>query len=131
MFRQTLYVPMEDVTYPQDDEACFATKTTRCEFVRGNGDVSTVEIKRVEDDDVAFGKKRKLEHPGRGTLTYCELKSTIAELWQLNATFSSENERLHSLTQNLHAELRRRNKEYEEELSRLRALLKDIIDSKI
>lgn len=131
MFRQTLYVPMEGVTYPQDNEACFATKTTRCDFVRGNGERATVEIKRVEDDDVSVGKKRKRKRPGRGTLTYAELESTIAELWQLNATFCSENERLRALTEKLHTELRRRNNEYEEEMSRLRALLKDIIDSKI
>lgn len=128
MFHQTLYVPTDGVTYPQDNEACYATKTTRCDFVRGDGEGATVEVKCVEDD-VSVGKKRK--RPGRGTLTYAELKSTIAELWQLNATFCSENERLRSLTEKMRAELHRRNNEYEEERSRLKALIKDIIDSRI
>ena len=131
MFHQTLYVPTNGVTFPQDEMACYSTNITRCDFVRANGEKATVEIKSGEVDEVLVGKKRKRKLPGRGTLTYAELKSAIAELWQLNATFCSENERLKVLNEKLHAELRQRHNEYEEELSRLKTLLKDIIDSRM
>jgi len=135
MFHKTLYVPVAGVTFPQDEEHCCAAKTTKCEFVREDGTAGAVNIKRAEDvGKVGQKRKRGLAQGcrrgrklGQGTLTYAELKSAIAELWQRNETFTSENARLRALNERLLRDL----SNYRASLagvSRENAALRDIVE---
>lgn len=127
-FHHTLYVPVQGVSSPEDDKAGCAT-TTKCEFVCENGNEGTVTVRRSGEGRASAGEKRKRNKLG-GALTYAELNAIIAELWQINATFHSENERLKSLNAALRDEMAQTREEYDGEVSRLNKFLADIIDAK-
>lgn len=93
-----LYVPAPDVCFEADTTPCYYTRSIKCVFTKDKHDnIALAAIENnIHGDKCKNQKKRKRAETNepQSDISCAQLKAILAELWQLNATFDCENQRL-------------------------------------